>query len=102
MGGSMKLWGCLRVGFASSIILLSGAAVPGSDTPSGCEKAGTSEKVEGQVAQIDPDHGKLTVRLSNGGTYEFHASKETLQGYKVGDRIEATRRSDSGCKPSAS
>ena len=98
----MELWRCLRVGLASSIILLSGAAAPGSDTPTDCVKAGTSEKVEGQVAQIDPDHGKLTVRLSNGGTYEFHASRETLQGYKVGDHIEATRRSDPGCKPSAS
>jgi hypothetical protein len=98
----MEKWGRLRVGLVATLTLLSGAAAPGPDIPPGCEKAGTSEKVEGQVAQIDPDNGKLTVRTSNGATYEFHAPKETLQGYKVGDHIEATRRSDPACKPSAS
>jgi len=97
----MDKWTRLSVGFAASIILLSGTAL-GQDKPDGCEKAGTPEKVEGQVVKIDPDQGNVTVRGPKGETYEFHASKETLQGYKVGDRIEAKLRSAPNCKSSAS
>jgi hypothetical protein len=103
----MKTWTRLSAGFAASIILLSGIALAqdkpaGQDKSTGCEKAGVREKVEGQVTKVDPDQGKLTVQGPNGETYEFLASKETLQGYKVGDRIEARLRVNPACKPSGS
>jgi hypothetical protein len=61
-----------------------------------------SERVEGQVAKVDPDQGTVTLRTTNGQTFEFRASKETLQGYKVGDHIAAMRRSDPNCPPTSS
>jgi hypothetical protein len=96
-------WTRIGAGVAASLILLSGTA-PGQDKPVNCTRntASPSERVEGQVAKIDPDQGALTLRASNGQTYEFHASKETLLGYKVGDHIAAMRRSEPNCPPSAS
>ena len=66
--------------------------------PAGCDKTTTPEKLEGQVTAIDTNQGKVTVRGSDGKTHEFQASKDTLQGYKVGDRIEAKLRSAPECK----
>ena len=97
----MDKWSCLSAGFAASAILLSGTALA-QDKPAGCDKVGGPQKVEGRIAKIDPEQGKLTVRGPNGESYEFHASKETLQDYKVGDQIEAKLRSTPNCKPSAS
>jgi hypothetical protein len=98
-----RSWKRMGAGVAASLILLSGTA-PGQDKPANCTKdtAGLSERLEGQVAKVDPDQGTVTLRASNGQTYEFRASKETLQGYKVGDHIAAMRRSDPGCPPTAS
>lgn len=99
----MDRWKRLGAGVAASLVLLSGTA-SGENKPANCAKnaASPSERVEGQVAKVDPDQGTVTIRSSNGATYEFHASKETLQGYKVGDHIAAARRSDPNCPPSAS
>ena len=52
------------------------------------------EKIEGQVTQVDPKSGTLTVRRPDGGTQQFRGSKETVQEYKVGDTIELTLRAD--------
>ncbi len=98
----MKTWAPLLVGLAVNIMLLSGTASAQGKAPTDCPKAGTPEKVEGQVLKVDPDQGKMTVRGPKGETLEFQASKETLQEYKVGDRIEAKLRSSPNCKPSAS
>ena len=38
---------------------------------------------------VDRSQGKLTVRDSAGKEYEFRASNETLQDYKIGDPIRA-------------
>jgi Cu/Ag efflux protein CusF len=86
---------------ASTVLFLSGTAV-GQSKPAGCENAGTPEKVEGQIIKIDVDQGKVTLRAPNGTTYEFQVSKETLQGYKVGEHIQAKLRSAPNCKPSTS
>jgi len=51
-----------------------------------------SETVAGKVTMIDLDHRRVTVRNSDGTTYEFAASVETLKDLKVGDSIEARRR----------
>jgi hypothetical protein len=98
-----RTWIHLGAGIVAGVILLSGTA-PGDGKPANCAKnsASPSERVEGQVAKVDPDQGTVTLRAPNGQTYEFHASKETLQGYKVGDHMAATRRSDPNCPPTAS
>lgn len=64
----------------------------------GCDKANTPQRLEGQVVAIDLNKGTVTMRGNDGATHEFQASKETLQGYKVGDRIEAKLRSAPECK----
>ena len=55
--------------------------------------------IEGQVVKVDAAQGKVTVRGADGTTHEFQASKETLQGMKVGDKIAAKPRMDD-CKKS--
>jgi hypothetical protein len=102
----MKTWTCFVTGFVASTVWLSGTGWAqhkpvGPDKPAECEKAGIRERVEGQVAKVDPEKGKLTVLGSNGDSYEFEASKETLQSYKVGDKIEARLRVHPNCKSSA-
>jgi Cu/Ag efflux protein CusF len=54
--------------------------------------ATTPKTVEGQVVKIDRTRGMVTIRATDGTTHEFQASKETLQGLKEGDRIEARLR----------
>jgi len=58
-------------------------------------KPNTPEVVAGQVTKVDPAQSRVTVRASDGTVHEFEASKDTLQGLKVGDRIEAKRRPES-------
>ena len=96
MGTSMKTWLRLSAGLAAGIMLWSGTAL-GQDQLVGCNKAGAPEKVEGQVVSVDLDQGKLTLRGADGSTHVFQASKETIQDYKVGDRIEAKLRSAKDC-----
>jgi len=91
-----KKWLRVSAGFAAGVIFL-GGTVLAQNTPAGCVKADTPEKVEGQVTKIDPEQGKVSLRGPNGESYEFQAQKEILQGYKVGDRIEAKLRSAKDC-----
>jgi len=94
--GSMKkrigVWTVLVAGF-----LLWSGVVLAQTKSAGCDKATTPEKLEGQVTAIDTNQGKVIVRGSDGKTHEFQASKDTLQGYKVGERIEAKLRFAPGC-----
>jgi hypothetical protein len=92
----MKTWLRLSAGLAAAIMLWSGIAL-GQGTPTECGKKGAPEKVEGQVVSVDPDQGKLTLRAPDGTTHEFQASKETLQDYKVGDRVKAKLRLSKDC-----
>jgi len=92
----MKTWLRLSAGLAVAIMLWSGTAL-GQGTPTGCGKKGAPEKIEGEVVSIDADKGKLTLRAADGSTHEFEASKETLQDYKVGDRIKAKLRLAKDC-----
>ena len=93
----MKKWIRLSAGLAVGGMLWTGIAVAGGK-PTGCDKASTPERLEGQVVKIDLEQGKVTVRATDGTTHEFQASNETLQGYKLGDRIEAKLRSAPDCK----
>jgi hypothetical protein len=83
------------VALAAAGILMSSGMALAQSKPADCPKA---EKVDGQVTKVDMQQGKLTVRGSDGKTYEFTATKETLQDKKVGDHIEVTRRMPAGCK----
>jgi Cu/Ag efflux protein CusF len=53
-----------------------------------------SEVIAGEVTKIDLDRSRVTLRSSDGKAHEFEASAETLKNLKVGDRIEAKRRSE--------
>jgi ribosomal protein S1 len=81
----------------TSLILVAAAmlCVIGQGTARAEGKPNTPEVVAGQVTKIDPAQSRVTVRASDGTIHEFEASKETLQGLKVGDRIEAKRRPES-------
>lgn len=52
----------------------------------------TPQTIEGQVAEVDLEQGKLRIRAIDGTLHEFQASRETLEGYKVGDPIKARLR----------
>jgi hypothetical protein len=86
--GSRKI-----AGLAVMLMTLMGTAW-GQDKPT-CDSKGninTPELVEGQVTKLDRSQGRLTVRDGGGKEYEFLASNETLQDYKVGDPIKAKLR----------
>jgi hypothetical protein len=78
-------------------LLVSGAGHVQAQNKPDCPKGAT--EIEGQVVKVDTAHGKVTVRGADGTTHEFQASKETLQGMKVGDKIAAKPRMDD-CKKS--
>jgi len=90
----MENWARVPAVLVAVTLMWSGNAL-GQTKPADCPKA---EKVEGQIVKMDTDQGKLTLRGSDGKTYEFSASKETLQDKKVGDRMEVTRRMPEHCK----
>lgn len=86
----------LIVSVAGGLILSGGFAI-GQDKPADCPKAGAPGMVEGQVTQVDMNQGKLILRATDGSMHEFQASRETLEGYKVGDPIKAKLRKDPRC-----
>jgi hypothetical protein len=91
--GSRKI-----AGLAVMLMTLMGTAW-GQDKPT-CDSKGninTPELVEGQVTRLDRSQGRLTVRDGGGKEYEFLASNETLQDYKVGDPIKAKLREVPKC-----
>lgn len=91
----MKRWLYSLAVLALGVALWGGTSM--AQTKAGCDKASTPEKLVGQVVSVDVNQGKVTVRGDDGKTHEFQASKETVQGYKVGDRITATLRPGTGC-----
>lgn len=98
-----KAWRYLLLAaFAASSVVVFPWTVLAQDKPAGCIPADTPQTVEGQVVQIDPDQGKVTVRQSTGAIHDFRASAETLRSYKVGDRIQARLRPGQECRKSAS
>ena len=57
-----------------------------------CDPSKAPQMIQGQITRIDPGQNRITIRGNDGTTHEFEASKETLQDYKVGDKIEARLR----------
>jgi hypothetical protein len=55
------------------------------------------DRVEGQIAAVDQNAGRITVREKNGTTHEFQANRETRQDMKPGDQIEAKLREAQKC-----
>ena len=92
----MNRWISVAALLAVTVMLTSGVAF--AQAKPECDKSKTPQTLQGQVVAIDLNQGKVTMRGSDGATHEFQASKETLQGYKVGDRIEAKLRSAPECK----
>ena len=93
----MYRWPAVAAGLAMALLLSSGAS--GQAKPA-CDAQGrvvTPRKVEGQVVKVDAAQNRLTVREADGTVHEFQASPETIQGFKVGDRIEATLREAPKC-----
>jgi hypothetical protein len=93
----MKTWMGVSAGLVAGAALWSGSVLA-QPKPMDCPK--TAEKVEGQITKVDVSQGKLTMKGNDGKTYEFSASKDTLQDKKVGDHLEITKRMPEGCKAS--
>jgi hypothetical protein len=91
----LRTWIVLAAGLAIGIMLRTEAA-SGQGQASKCPR--TPEKLEGQVVSINLEQGKITVKGTDGMDHEFQASKETIQEYQVGDRIQAKLRSAPECK----
>jgi hypothetical protein len=91
----------MKNGILLMLSMAGGLAVSGATfaqkEPTDCVKAGSPEMIEGQVARVDQDGGKLVIRASDGVIHEFQAARETLADYKVGDPIKARRRAGPPC-----
>lgn len=85
----------ILAGLALGLLVWNGP-VSAQTEPTRCP--GAPEKLEGQVVKVDLQQGKLTVRAPDGTLHELGASKETLEGYKAGDHLEAKLRSVPNCK----
>ncbi|HZS32693.1 MAG TPA: hypothetical protein VFC42_04885 [Methylomirabilota bacterium] len=89
----MKSWKQFGAAVVVPALLWGGAALAQSTPPAtGQGRTPSPEKVEGEVVKIDRNSNRVTIRGSDGQMHEFQASKETLQGLKEGDRIEARLR----------
>lgn len=95
-GAAMKNRMLLIVSVAGGLMLSGGFAL-GQDRPADCPKPGAPGMIDGQVTQVDVNQGRLTLRASDGSMHEFQASRETIEGYKVGDPIKARLRKDPRC-----
>ena len=94
----MHRWAPVAAALTITLTLWSGSA--SGQAKSACDPQGrvmTPQKVVGQVVGVDTAQGKLSVRETDGKVHEFQASKETLQDFKVGDRIEANLREAPKC-----
>jgi hypothetical protein len=83
------------------VILMLTAGTGWAQVKPACDSKGkvkSPEMVEGRVTRVDPSYGRLSVRTSSGEEYEFLASAETLQDYKVGDPIKAKLREAPKCQ----
>jgi hypothetical protein len=94
----MRVMPGVGAGVALLLMLWTEAAL-GQGKPA-CDAQGrakTAETVAGQVIRLEPASSKVSVRESDGTVHEFQATRETLQGLKVGDQIEARLREAPKC-----
>ena len=86
-------------GFVVLVMLTAGTGW--AQTKPACDSQGkvkSPEMVEGRISKVDKSNGRLSVRTSGGEEYEFLASAETLQDYKIGDPIKAKLREAPKCQ----
>jgi hypothetical protein len=69
------------------------SALPGGQQ----QTARAPEKIEGQVTAVDPASGMLTLRTEDGNTHQFRGDRDTVNDYKVGDRVVLNLRSQPDC-----
>ena len=87
----------IAVGIVLAVPLWVGSVAAQDKAHCDAVKAGAPQKVEGKVVRVDQMQGRVAVTATDGKTHEFQASKETLQGLKVGDQVEMRLRPDSSC-----
>jgi hypothetical protein len=63
-----------------------------SASPGTASRPAAPAQITGEVTKVDRSSNMVTMRLSDGSTQQFRASDETLADLKVGDRIEAKKR----------
>jgi hypothetical protein len=93
----MTAYKAVAVGIIVAVPFWAGAAAGQSKASCDQAKAAAPQKVEGRVVRVDSGSGKIAVAGADGKTHEFQASKETLQDFKVGDKIKANLRSLPNC-----
>jgi hypothetical protein len=91
----MNRWTRLAVALAAIVMLWSGLAL--AQAKPACDPAKTPAMVSGVVVSIDHSQDRVTIRASDGTTHQFQASKETLNGLKAGDQLDAKLRSAPKC-----
>lgn len=64
------------------------AASPGARAAA----AAAPERIEGEVTNVDRQTNTVTMKLSDGSTQQFVGDQDTIADLKVGDRIEAKKR----------
>jgi hypothetical protein len=82
----------------AALALAVAIAQVGSVAPARAEDPEGPDKIEGRVTKIDPQRNRVTVQHGDDPPREFQASPETLKELKVGDRIEAKKRSEKSDK----
>ena len=76
-----------------AVALLASAPAFAQQAKPKCDPSKAPQMIQGQVTRVDPGTNRITIRGNDGATHEFEASKETLQDYKIGDKVEAKLRS---------
>ncbi len=71
-----------------------------SGQPGDCPKIGAVERIDGTVTNIEAQQGVLTLLGSDGTIHKFQASPDTLQGLKIGDKIQTKLRISETCRRS--
>lgn len=74
---------------AAAVAIALAAALPVA-VPAGAEES--EPRIEAEVVSVDRARSEVTLRGSDGETFVFKASEETLADLEPGDRIEAERR----------
>jgi hypothetical protein len=94
----------LTAAVVAAALIAGGPALAQTKTKANCQpsasargdaagpKTAAPEKIDGQVVNVDPSKGMITVRNKDGTTHEFKGDADTLKQYKAGDNIELTLR----------
>jgi Cu/Ag efflux protein CusF len=91
----------LAIGLVATAVLAGTVTVAQTSAQtSDCPKVTAVERIDGTVMNVDTELSMVTVLGTDGTTHKFQASQETLQGLKIGDKIEAKLRISEKCRRS--